>query len=63
MCVCVCIDTAKETINKMKSPPIEWKIIFANNVSVKGGNNPKYTKNSYNSTFKKKPQVKNRQRI
>ena len=49
MCVCVCIDTAKETINKMKSPPIEWEIIFANNVSVKGGNNPKYTKNSYNS--------------
>ena len=33
----------------MKRPPIEWEI-FSNNVSVKGGNNPKYTENSYNST-------------
>ena len=28
--------TAKETINKMKRPPIEWEKIFANNVTGKG---------------------------
>ena len=28
--------TAKETINKMKSPPTEWEKIFANNISYKG---------------------------
>ena len=27
--------TAKETINKMKKPPIEWEKIFANNISDK----------------------------
>ena len=28
--------TAKETINKMKRQPTEWKKAFANHISVKG---------------------------
>ena len=44
---------AKETINKMKGQPTEWKKIFANYVSVKGFILKMY-KSSYYSTAKKK---------
>ena len=47
--------TAKETINKMKRPSIEWEKKPANNISDKGLISKiytKYTYNSYNSTSK-----------
>ena len=44
--------TAKETINKTKSQPMELEKIFTNDMTDKGLM-PKYIKNSYNSTSNK----------
>ena len=46
-----------ETVHKMKRPPTELKEIFADHISEKGVISKKY-KNSYNSTKKKNPLLK-----
>ena len=46
--------TAKETINKMKTQPTEWKNIFTNDISDKGLIS-KIIKYLENSTPKKQP--------
>ena len=57
--------TAKETIGKMKRPPIEWEKIFANDISDKGLI-PKIYKELIELNIKKKkneqPDFKNWQR-
>ena len=54
--------TAKETINKMKRQPTEWKKIFANNATDKGLISKIYS--LYSSISKnKQPNKKNEQKI
>lgn len=50
------ICTAKETINKMKRPPMKWQEVYANCISAEQYS--KYIGNSYNSIANKQTNKK-----